>query len=272
MLHDFYFSLMLFTVLSGSRNGRDDNSGCVNVKVLLLKRALTEYIHTNNLSTLAITIGDLGLLRYAYYHGFFIYDYTACEIAAEHGHIECLKFLRRVCGLSWDKFTFYAAAQHGQLECIKYLHENWCPWTSAVAVATVYGGYLNCLKYLYDNGCPVDERVMSYAAYYGHLDMLKYLHSAGCPWNENACLYAAESGHLDCLKFLHSSGCPWNYLTLKYAISERYYDCARYAFENGCPVIYEERLDENGWRRRRSRRVRNFFRRLRIKFILFCRT
>ena len=115
-----------------------------------------------------------------------------CSIAAEYGHLDCLKYLY-VNGCPWDGWTCYYAALNGHLECLKYAHENGCPWS----IGTCFS-----------------------AANKGHLECLKYAHENGCLWDNETCYFAAVNGHLDCLEYAHKNGCPYPKYLLKFIIKK----------------------------------------------------
>ena len=58
----------------------------------------------------------------------------------------------------WDADTCLIAAQKGHLECLKYAHENGCPWDEQTCAYAAQNGHLDCLKYAHENGCPWNMR------------------------------------------------------------------------------------------------------------------
>ena len=48
----------------------------------------------------------------------------ACALAAEIGHLECLKYLREEAKAPWDSGTAAWAAQNGHLHILEYLVER----------------------------------------------------------------------------------------------------------------------------------------------------
>ena len=147
-------------------------------------------------------------------------------------------------GCPWNEETCCIAAENGHLECLKYLHQNGCPWNKWTCYHAAINGHLECLKYAHENGCPWSTETCSQAAYKGHFDCLKYAHENGCPWFTDTCFMAAYNGHFDCLKYAHENGCPWDEETCKwaaYSFESGYsdIDCLKYAHENGCPYPQE---------------------------------
>ena len=53
--------------------------------------------------------------------------------------------------------TCFAAADHGHLDVLKWLRENGCPWDEETCAYAARGGHLEVLKWARENGCPWDE-------------------------------------------------------------------------------------------------------------------
>ena len=52
------------------------------------------------------------------------------------------------------------AAEKGHLECLKYTHENGCEWDpETTQVAAIYG-HLECLFYCLENDCPIHPNIL----------------------------------------------------------------------------------------------------------------
>jgi hypothetical protein len=51
-------------------------------------------------------------------------DEMACGIAAQFGHLECLKYLHEEAKVPWDEYTAVWAAGNGQLHILEYLVER----------------------------------------------------------------------------------------------------------------------------------------------------
>ena len=106
-------------------------------KLTLLERIIVEYLH-----------GNPALFEK---HKIFI-----CEIAAEYGHLEVLKWARQN-GCPWDEMTCSFAADGGYLEVLKWARENGCPWdemTREYAERSRAKGRQEVLKWANENGCP----------------------------------------------------------------------------------------------------------------------
>ena len=113
-------------------------------------------------------------------------------------------------GCPWHNATCELAAENGELQCLKYAHVMGCPWVEVTCGTAAANGHLACLKYAHEHGCPWDERTCAGAAENGHLECLQYAHDKGCPWDESTCKVAADKGHLACLKYAHEHGCQWD--------------------------------------------------------------
>ncbi|CAI6373202.1 unnamed protein product [Macrosiphum euphorbiae] len=162
-----------------------------------------------------------------------------CEMAAFHGHINCMKFARAI-GVPWytpnvwQRSACDEAADKGHMECLVYAHANGSPWSRWTCNFAAGSGHLDCLKYCRDNGFPWDEFTCTNAAQNGRMECLVYVRQNGCPWNEDTCSMAALNGKLKCLKYCRENGCPWDSFTCEMAASTGKLDCLRYAIENGC--------------------------------------
>eukprot|EP00908_Phaeocystis_cordata_P024318 Transcript_6783.p1 GENE.Transcript_6783~~Transcript_6783.p1 ORF type:complete len:285 (-),score=65.05 Transcript_6783:199-1053(-) len=176
--------------------------------------------------------GDLLLLQFAMRRG--CNTEQVCSAAAEHGHLEILKWARAH-GCPWDAWTCSWAAGGGHLECLEYAHEQGCPWDAETCRKTAYEGELECLKYAHEQGCPWDPETCRNAAGGGHLECLEYAHEQGCPWDAETCRKTAYEGELECLKYAHEQGCPWDSNVIQEATEHGHHDILAYAHEHGCP-------------------------------------
>lgn len=104
------------------------------------------------------------------------------------GRIECLKYACENGGCKWIMIASYAptaiAADCGHLKCLKYLHSNGAPWDYKTPLYAAENGHLECLKYLHENGCPWDHRIVFFAKKNRHLEILEYLKKNGLKYTD----------------------------------------------------------------------------------------
>ena len=99
-----------------------------------------------NLGTAAAASGNLRLLIWLHEMGR-KFTYRTCAVAAEHGHIECLRFAHRhgsANALS-DTEAVAQAAEKGQLHCLVYLLDNGARWSWLAFTQAAAGGNIKCL-------------------------------------------------------------------------------------------------------------------------------
>ena len=142
-----------------------------------------------------------------------------CEYAAQNGHLDALKWLRRQDDhdpCPWDEKTCSEAAKNGHLDALKWMRsqDDPCPWDQRTCSEAAAGKHLDVLKWLrsQDPPCPWNEETCHDAASIGDLNLLKWLRSQDppCPWGVDTCTNAAYNGHLDVLKWLIDNGCPYD--------------------------------------------------------------
>jgi hypothetical protein len=174
-----------------------------------------------------------------------------CEIAAERGDLEMVKYLEGH-DCPWDGSVCDAAALAGHLEVLQWLHGRGCPWNVPVRItetceSAAKGGHLEVLQWLLANGCPCDEGTCSAAAEEGHLEVLKWAHANGCPWDDYIILHAfAERGDLEMLQWAHAEGCELDVSTCSAAAAEGRFEVLQWLRANGCE--WEARTCENAAR------------------------
>lgn len=151
--------------------------------------------------------------------------------------------LVKLCCLNLNTKTCKLAAENGHLNCLKYAHENGCPWDSYTCSNAAENGHLDCLKYAHENGCPWTKFTCLLAAENGHFDCLKYAHENGCPWDGDTCFTAALFSYFDCLKDTHENGYSWHRFTgvldeyilasVYETVARDHLDCLKYTNDNG---------------------------------------
>ena len=74
--------------------------------------------------------GNLEMLKYCVANECPV-DESACGIAAQFGHLECLKYLHEEAKAPWDSSVLHFAHRNKHLECLRYAIEKKCPtWSS----------------------------------------------------------------------------------------------------------------------------------------------
>ena len=63
--------------------------------------------------------------------------------------------MHTIVGVEWHPWTTWAAAEHGHLECLKYAIENGCEWYFRTTWGASNYVQLECLLYCLDNECPI---------------------------------------------------------------------------------------------------------------------
>ena len=74
-------------------------------------------------------------------------------LAAENGHLDCLKYAHEN-GAPWHPKAATAAAVNGHLDCVAYAHENGAPWLPETTVLAPKG---ECRKYAFQHGAPLPD-------------------------------------------------------------------------------------------------------------------
>ena len=137
-----------------------------------------------------------------------------CEIAAESGNIDMLKYLGTNDPTVFGLVRIMAGAvNNGQLDVVKWLREEHnCPMCKDILHHPIINGHFDVVKYLFLNNCPRDECACGYAAMYGNLEILKWLHENGCPWDRFCYVNAEMNGHQEVLEYLRENECVDVYL------------------------------------------------------------
>ena len=156
------------------------------------------------------------------------WDEKTFETVAEYGNLKMVKYcVASECPI--DEMACALAAQNGHLECLKYLREEVkAPWDRETASCAARNGHLHILEYL------VERKYDQYsedpcwgAAKYGYLECLKYLReTAKAPWNYWAVRVAHKNNQTECVQYLLDNDCPlpdgWRYERGELAVSEEY--------------------------------------------------
>jgi len=167
----------------------------------------------------AASNGKLDILKWGEESGYEldnILDKDGIAVAALNGHLEVVKYLRKL-GIPWNVGTYSNAAKNGHLELLKWCRANQCPWNEMTCSLAALNGHLELLKWCRANQCLWNELTCSHAASNGHLELLKWCRANQCPWNVVTCFNAALNGHLELLKWCRANQCPWNEETCDFA-------------------------------------------------------
>ena len=84
------------------------------------------------------------------------------RLAAQHGHLELVKWLVQEQGFPKNKTLIGMAARGGNLELVQWLRAAGCPWDAGTCgKGAAAGGKLHVLQWLRANKCPWDWKVRS---------------------------------------------------------------------------------------------------------------
>ena len=109
--------------------------------------------------------------------------FTMAHLAAEHGHLELVRWLCGEGGFAMDEYVMLFAAGGGNLELVQWLRANGCPgWASRTCANAAFGGHLELLQWLRANGCPWDKQTTESCVQGGHVEALRWARENGCAW------------------------------------------------------------------------------------------
>ena len=106
-------------------------------------------------------------------------------IAAEGGHLECLKWLFHALGCSnlEDEWWLYGfAADGGHLEICIWLLENGAPLYSEAFNSILQAGNLEVAQWGMQNGAVFDNETFLVATSSGRIELLEWLKLNNCHW------------------------------------------------------------------------------------------
>ncbi len=204
------------------------------------KREISKYIigWNGEACNIAAERGNLDILRFLIEHDCPI-DEQAASGAAKHDHFDCLKYLVNN-GAPYDESIFINAAGSGNMEMIEWTLQFYTikEWGEVACVKAAKNGHIPVMKLFFDSGIERILRICNGAAKGNQWPALEYAHEEGCPWDTSTCVVAAIQGSLQCLQELHEHGCPWDVYTLRGAIEGDSMSCFVYAYEQWCPVNF----------------------------------
>ena len=149
----------------------------------------------------AAYVGNLEMLKYCFANGCPYDETTACPVATQKGHLDCLRFLFEKVKPSreTEKEAALWAAQYGHPDILKYFVEKRKISDDAKTGCVLYSvrkGHLDCLKYLVEEAkVPVDDWPhIANARYHEHTECLHYLREKGCtePTDEEYAIFVRK--------------------------------------------------------------------------------
>ena len=159
-------------------------------------------VNTTYITDYASCSGNIQLIEYLHKSG---RKTKSCAIAAEKGHLEAVKWLRKE-NVAWGENAAKLAAMGGYLPVVRYVLENGFPYTPDCASLAAKRGHLEVLQYLHEKGYEIDEECSSNAAENGYLDILQWLHRNGYKMASNCYSLAANNGDFKTMKYLADIG------------------------------------------------------------------
>ena len=136
----------------------------------------------------AAYVGNLEMLKYCFANWCPYDEQESCPVAAQEGHLDCLRFLfdKVKPSRETEQSSATAAAREGRIDILKYfVEERKIPGhvKTLCLVQSALGGHLDCLKYLVEEAKAVFVKYspIAYARYKEHTECLHYLREKGCP-------------------------------------------------------------------------------------------
>ncbi|KAL7750877.1 hypothetical protein RI367_003837 [Sorochytrium milnesiophthora] len=162
----------------------------------------------------AVRSGNLEMVRWINEHIKLGDKDDAMNIAAEHGHLEVLKYLHADGTWLCTTRAMDMAAFRGHLQVVEWLHHNRTEGCTVEAMDSAAGrGDIEMVRFLHEHrseGCTTSAADLAAAG--GHIHVLRFLFAERDEgWTENAAVLAAKGGHLPVLEFLaehQDGGCP----------------------------------------------------------------
>jgi hypothetical protein len=158
-----------------------------------------------------------------------------CNIAAKYGHLEMLKYLRKL-GVPWSDRSIHVVILHimstkeltekdtfennRRFKCLEYMIKNGCE-INEYEIATIYNNGTNdemhskIVRFLIEVGgvnVEFDIILMDYFARKGNTEMIEYLLNKGAHFTIYTAYYALMYKHKECFEFCLNHGAPIDYL------------------------------------------------------------
>ncbi len=115
------------------------------------------------------------------------------------GHLQLLQLAheKQRAG-TWHGEIWCAAAEHGHLELLKWLYSVGRRLDSIACARAAKANQLDVLEWAHSIGCHMDADACAEAAREGHMDLLKRMHEQKwCEWDPSTCNMAARGGHIE---------------------------------------------------------------------------
>lgn len=107
--------------------------------------------------------GHVHVLRWLHTHGGADWDHGVCALAAAHGHLEALQYVR-LQGCDWGEDTCLFAAENGHVEVLQWARAQAppCPWSSSACLRAAVHNQLPALQWLRAQSppCPWERAVI----------------------------------------------------------------------------------------------------------------
>lgn len=182
--------------------------------------------------------GHYHIVRWAHANGFEVSS-EVCVYASRNGNLEFLiEFWQK--GIFWNPYICYKAAEHGHLNILKWIKSigNLVISDTNICKAAAKGGQLEILKWLRENNCQWDIDMCKEAAKYGQLELLQWARQNDCEWRyDNVYIQAAKSGQLEILQWLRQNGGVMTSEVYYHAILLNNLEMIEWAYQIGIPVI-----------------------------------
>ena len=159
----------------------------------------------NHLFGDALSSGNEALLRFAYRKGLHKSSF-ACEMAAEHGRLDVLQWLREQ-SCEWDYRTCYKAARGGHRDLLVWAMNNGA-FTTDACNGAARGGHFELVRFLnVECGLRIDGWTVFKAAKAGHFDMVKWMvNEQGCEISSSAIEGATAARHTEMVRWMCEHG------------------------------------------------------------------
>jgi hypothetical protein len=123
------------------------------------------------------------------------------RIAITTGDVSLVRLVHETLQCDLPSTACTAAVQSGSLACLQYVHERMAGELKNVVKTAIDMGSLDFAKFAVSKGHEVSQDACIFAAKRGSVSCIGYLRTLpDVIWDDRVCLAAAHAGHLDCLK------------------------------------------------------------------------